>query len=258
MTPTKQTNGGDIFKKIPAIMAEIPVIGKDRKNQGQGYNFRGIDDVYNMIQPIMAKHGVFMSAEILESRHEERQSGQGKAIMSRVTTIRYSFIAQDGSSVSTDAIGEGMDSGDKASAKAMSIAQKYAILQMFLVPTADAKDPENDDHDVKPKPKPAPRPPAKPTGDPLDEHYSAEDDADKGAAFRTIELTLSTGKKKLVTKFEAYKMFGKLKEAIGDAAYYDVLKLAGHKHANTIPDGTLPMVFAMLLDRHRTITEGAA
>jgi hypothetical protein len=132
---TTQEKPGLIFKKIPAIMAEIPSIGKSRKNEGQHYNFRGIDDVYNLIQPVLAKHGVFMSAEVLDQRHEERTSKSGGAMMYRVATVRYSFVAEDGSSISTDAIGEGMDSGDKASAKAMSIAQKYAILQMFLVPT---------------------------------------------------------------------------------------------------------------------------
>jgi hypothetical protein len=155
MTTTTE-KPGLIFKQIPAIMSEIPSIGKDRKNTGQGYNFRGIDDIYNFIQPLLAKHSVFMTAEILDDRHEERQSKSGGVIMYRVLKMRYSFVASDGSSVATDAVGEGMDSGDKASAKAMSIAQKYAILQTFLVPTEDAKDPEVDNHEVAPKPKPEP------------------------------------------------------------------------------------------------------
>jgi hypothetical protein len=157
MTTTTE-KPGLIFKQIPAIMSEIPSIGKDRKNTGQGYNFRGIDDIYNFIQPLLAKHSVFMTAEILDDRHEERQSKSGGVIMYRVLKMRYSFVASDGSSVATDAVGEGMDSGDKASAKAMSIAQKYAILQMFLVPTEDAKDPEVDSPEVAPKAKPAPAP----------------------------------------------------------------------------------------------------
>jgi hypothetical protein len=154
MTTTTE-KPGLIFKQIPAIMSEIPSIGKDRKNTGQGYNFRGIDDIYNFIQPLLAKHSVFMTAEILDDRHEERQSKSGGVIMYRVLKMRYSFVASDGSSIATDAVGEGMDSGDKASAKAMSIAQKYAILQTFLVPTEDAKDPEVDNHEVAPKAKPA-------------------------------------------------------------------------------------------------------
>lgn len=157
MTTTTE-KAGLIFKKIPAIMCEMPSIGKDRKNAGQGYNFRGIDDVYNFVQPLLAKHGVFMSAEILSDHHEERTSKQGTAMMYRVLNMRYSFVAEDGSSVATDAVGEGMDSGDKASAKAMSIAQKYAILQMFLVPTEEPKDPEVDNPEVKPKAKAEPKP----------------------------------------------------------------------------------------------------
>lgn len=144
-----------IHAAIIAAMRDMPSIAKGRKNQGQGYSFRGIDDVYLAASPVLAKHGIFMSAVILEDRAEERTSKSGGAIMSRTLKIRYSFTAEDGSHVETDAIGEGMDSGDKASAKAMSIAQKYAVLQMFLIPTSDPKDPEDDNHDLKPKTHPA-------------------------------------------------------------------------------------------------------
>jgi hypothetical protein len=133
-----------IFQKIADIMQDMEAIGKDRKNVSQGYNFRGIDDVYNLVQPIMAKHRVFMRCEILADSHEERPSKGGGVLIYRILKMRYSFVADDGSFITTEVIGEGMDSGDKATNKAMSVAQKYAILQTFLVPTEDLKDPEND------------------------------------------------------------------------------------------------------------------
>lgn len=186
-----------IYQKIPAIMKEIVPISKDRKNQAQGYSFRGIDDVYNSLQPILAKHGVFMTSQILDERSEERTRSEGKsALFSRMLKIRYSLTAEDGSSVATEVIGEGMDSGDKAAAKAMSIAQKYALFQMFLIPTAEAKDPENDDHEVIAKPKPAPAP---------------------------------------VSKFDQLPKFTAAKKNLGDKAYYEVLGAAGFEHANEIP-----------------------
>jgi hypothetical protein len=144
-TEVKKAPGvGLIYAAIPAIMAEIPSICKDRKNTAQGYNFRGIDDVYNALNPILAKHQVFMRADVLEIKREERPSKSGGIMAFVQVRVRYSFVASDGSFVSTDALGEGMDSGDKATPKAMSIAQKYAILQMFAIPTAEPKDPEVD------------------------------------------------------------------------------------------------------------------
>lgn len=144
--PVKQIelNMGLIYSAIPAIMTDIPAIYKDRTNDAQHYNFRGIDDVYNAVNPLLSKHGVFMRADVQEIKREERPSKSGGIMAFVQVRVRYSFVAKDGSFVSTDSLGEGMDSGDKATPKAMSVAQKYAILQMFCVPTADPKDPEND------------------------------------------------------------------------------------------------------------------
>lgn len=148
-TETKKTSGiGIIYSAIPAIMSEIPAIYKDRKNDAQKYQFRGIDDVYNAVNPILAKHKVFMRADVQEVKREERPSKSGGIMAFVQVRVCYSFVASDGSFVSTDSLGEGMDSGDKATAKAMSIAQKYALLQMFCIPTADQKDPENDSPEI--------------------------------------------------------------------------------------------------------------
>jgi hypothetical protein len=164
-TETKKTSSvGLIYTAIPAIMSEIPSICKDRKNDSQHYSFRGIDDVYNAVNPILAKHGVFMRADVVDIKREERPSKSGGIMAFVQVRVCYSFVASDGSFVSTDSLGEGMDSGDKATPKAMSIAQKYAILQMFAIPTADPKDPCNDSPEVaetkppsqvKPEQKPA-------------------------------------------------------------------------------------------------------
>lgn len=137
---------GLIYSLIPKIMADIEPIAKDK--QGAGYKFRGIDDVYEAVQLVLAKHGVFCVPKVLEERSEERTSKSGGALIYRILKIRYTFFATDGSYVESEVIGEGMDSGDKASNKAMSVAQKYAILQVFCIPTREPKDPEEDSHDV--------------------------------------------------------------------------------------------------------------
>ena len=140
-----------IYPAMVAIMSSITALEKSRQNQSQGYRFRGIDDVYNMLHEIMADKGVFCLPTVVADRHEERTNQKGTCLIYRIVTMRYTFMASDGSSVEATAIGEGMDSGDKAANKAMSAAQKYALLQAFLIPTDDEKDRENDSHKVAPR-----------------------------------------------------------------------------------------------------------
>lgn len=139
-----------IYSAMSAIMKAVTAIEKDRRNQTQGYNFRGIDDVYNVLHDVMANNGVFCLPSVIADRHEERTNAKGTTLIYRVITMKYTFVAYDGSSVEAIAIGEGMDSGDKAANKAMSAAQKYALLQTFLIPTEDDKDSENDSHSIAP------------------------------------------------------------------------------------------------------------
>lgn len=141
----------EIYKAINKIMLECGPIAKGRKNSSQGYMFRGIDDVYMSLQPLLAKYGVFTTIEVLEEKREEKTTQKGSVLLYSVLKIKYDFIAIDGSKISCTVIGEGMDSGDKSSNKAMSVAQKYAFVQLFCIPTEEPKDPENDSHYVAPK-----------------------------------------------------------------------------------------------------------
>lgn len=140
-----------IHELIGVIMREVPAIAKDKRNQGQGYNFRGVEDIYAAVHPLLAKHGVFSVPCVLEDKSEERQGKSGGTLIYRILKIRYDFYAPDGSCVSATVIGEGMDSGDKASNKAQSVAHKYAIIQLLAIPTEELIDPERDN------PEPAPR-----------------------------------------------------------------------------------------------------
>lgn len=134
----------NIYEAITSIMAEVPAIGKDKKNQKQGFLYRGIDDVMNVLQPILAKYKVFCVPEVLEQKREERVSSSGNTLLYSVMKVKYTFFAEDGSSVSAVVIGEGMDSGDKASNKALAIAMKYVFFQVFCIPTEEMKDPDGE------------------------------------------------------------------------------------------------------------------
>jgi hypothetical protein len=133
-----------IYQAIPKIASEVGAIGKDRSNDVQHYKFRGIDDVYNALNALMAKHGVFTVPKVLEHAREERPSKSGGILIWTILKIEYTFYADDGSNVVVVVIGEGMDSGDKSANKAMSVGHKYALLQVFNIPTEEPKDPEND------------------------------------------------------------------------------------------------------------------
>lgn len=131
-----------IFKKIIEVMADINAIGKDRRNQQQGFQFRGIDDVMNELHGSLAKCGVFVLPTVLaETRTTGKTKNGGDMFYTRLK-INFGFYAEDGSHVDAVVIGEAMDTGDKASNKALSIGLKYAMLQVFCIPTEDEKDPD--------------------------------------------------------------------------------------------------------------------
>ena len=132
----------NIYEAITSIMQKGYAVGKDRKNEQQRFFYRGIDDVMNVFQPLMAEAGIFLVPEVLEAKREERQTAKGGNLIYSVLKMKYTFYASDGSSVSAVVIGEGMDSGDKASNKAMAVAMKYAMFQVFCIPTEELDDPD--------------------------------------------------------------------------------------------------------------------
>ena len=145
--------GKKIYQAINAVMQEIGFIGKNQKNQQQGFMFRGIDAVMNAINPALIKNKVFVVPEVLEQLREERQTKSGNNLIYSVCKVKYTFYAEDGSFVEAVVIGEGMDSGDKATNKAMSIAFKYACFQVFCIPTEEMKDPDEECYEVSSKKK---------------------------------------------------------------------------------------------------------
>lgn len=139
-----------IYEAISNAMSEIGSIGKEKKNQQQGFMYRGIDDVMNNLYPVFVKNKVFCVPEVLEQTREERTTKNGGNLIYSILKVKYTFFTDDGSSVSSIVIGEGMDSADKSSNKAMSVAFKYACFQILCIPTEEMKDPDAECHDLKP------------------------------------------------------------------------------------------------------------
>jgi hypothetical protein len=141
----------EIYKALAAVNKSIKAIGKDRTNQQQGFKFRGIDDVMNELHSLFAANEIIIFQTVNEVNVTERTNQRGTALFFVRINVTYQFTHSDGSHADITVYGEAMDSGDKATTKAMSIALKYALLQMFLIPTEEEKDPDAVAHEVKAK-----------------------------------------------------------------------------------------------------------
>lgn len=143
-----------IYQAINAVQADLAKLGisKDRSNQAQGYKFRGIDDVYNAMAPLLALHGLCILPRVISRECVERQNAKGTALFYVTVGVEFDFVcAEDGSKHTVTTYGEAMDSGDKATNKAMSAAYKYACMQAFSIPTEGDNDADATTHEVKPK-----------------------------------------------------------------------------------------------------------
>jgi|GEM_PF-366806 len=145
--PTKK-----VYAAISAVAKDMAEqgISKDRRNQQQGFNFRGIDQVYNALAPALVRNGLLILPRMTERTVTERVTPKGTMLFYVVVKAEFDFVSvEDGSVTTVETYGEAMDSGDKATNKAMSIAYKYAAFQTFCIPTEEtAIDPDAEIHTV--------------------------------------------------------------------------------------------------------------
>lgn len=122
---------------LAAVSAEVGAIRKDgRAPQVMGgYAFRGVDAVVNAVHPILTRYGIVLLPEVLEVNREPGTTNKGAAIMTVSVRTRFTFHGPAGDSLSLVTAGEAMDSGDKATTKAQSVALRVALLQALLLPT---------------------------------------------------------------------------------------------------------------------------
>jgi len=155
-----------IHEKLAAVVSAIGAVGKNQKCQaGASFSFRGIDDAFFAVHPLFAEHGILMLPTLLNADFCEVETRNGGIQHYARLTVKYAFVAVDSSAVECTVIGEAFDSGDKAASKAMSVAAKTAIWQVFTVPVKE--NPEDREPDfvahertAKGRQMPAPRPAA--------------------------------------------------------------------------------------------------
>lgn len=143
-----------VYKAIAAVQSDLSKTGiaKNRQNNqknGGGYMFRGIDDVYSALAPLLATHGLCVIPRMLERVVVEREARSGGALFYTTVKAEFDFVAvEDGSKHTACTYGEAMDSGDKSTNKAMSAAYKYAAFLTFAIPTEGDNDADATTHEV--------------------------------------------------------------------------------------------------------------
>jgi hypothetical protein len=144
-----------VYQAINAIQFALSKIGitkEGRNTQGAGYSFRGIDQVYNTLSPLLAEHKLCILPRVVKSMQTERQSSGGKTLIYSYVTMEFDLVSsEDASKHTVCTVGEAFDSGDKSMNKAMSAAYKYAAFQAFAIPTEGDNDADAHTHEVAAK-----------------------------------------------------------------------------------------------------------
>ncbi len=142
-----ETTALPIAQAMSAIMKEVGAIAKKDKNQAQGFNFRGIDSVVNAVSPALQKYGVIVVPSVEDYEYATVEIGRNRTAMGHVKVkVTYTFIGANGDSIKATVVGEAMDAGDKATAKAMSVAFRTALLRALSLPT-DEPDPDSSSYE---------------------------------------------------------------------------------------------------------------
>jgi hypothetical protein len=141
-----------LLRGMNKIMGQLAKdgIGKDRENKQQNFKFRGIDDIYDAVAPLLAQNGILVWPEMLTRECSVRESRSGGALLNVVVTAKFTFEAMEDESKRTVGpfYGEAMDSGDKATSKAMSVAYREAMIKVFCIPVGGNADGDNQSYEV--------------------------------------------------------------------------------------------------------------
>ena len=135
-----------VHQALSKVMGDVQAVKKESKNQAQRFNFRGIDAVMNAVGPALRKHGVTILPEDVEVHRSNGTTASGKQAAEVVVKVTYRAYGPAGDSIHGKVAAEAMDVGDKAIAKAMSVAYRTFLLQALTIPT-DEPDPDSESYE---------------------------------------------------------------------------------------------------------------
>ena len=159
----------NIFEKMAAITAELQTVAQNltvQQTKTSSYKAVSERDILDAVKPLEAKYGVYsypVSRTILESNMLESESEyNGKVtrkttFMTRIETVyRFVNIEKIDEYIETTTFAEGIDTQDKGSGKAMTYADKYALMKAYKISTGEDPDQtasEENNYQRKPKEK---------------------------------------------------------------------------------------------------------
>ena len=139
----------NLFQRMAGITAELGTVAKNLNVQtGKGKSYKAVSerDIIDAVKPLEAKYGVYSypyEREVVESQILESETEYGKktTFFERVRTT-YVFVNVDDpmDRITMVTFAEGLDSGDKASGKAMTYGDKYALMKAYKISTGDDPD----------------------------------------------------------------------------------------------------------------------
>jgi hypothetical protein len=136
-----------INEVIRYVKADVGAVGKHDRNTQQNYDFRGIDAVVNAVSAALIKHGVNTVPKLEKITYGTVEVGAKRTPMGHaLVEVTYEFVGPAGDMYAPRVPGEAMDSGDKATPKAMSVAYRTALLQLLTLPT-DENDPDSQSYE---------------------------------------------------------------------------------------------------------------
>lgn len=130
----------DIHEAVVAVMHEIGYVQK-QKSPNLNYSYAGEAALIAALRPVMIDHGVYCYVSKIAPTRDTFTTAKGTAMNSTLSQGDVTFVhAKSGTSITVQAIGEGMDTGDKSANKSATGLLKYALRQTFLIETGDDPD----------------------------------------------------------------------------------------------------------------------
>nr|PPQ62275.1 hypothetical protein C5F59_10755 [Streptomyces sp. QL37] len=127
------------------VRKEVRAISKSEQYNGGGtrFNFRGVDTVVNTFGPVTLKHGINIFPVGVEAEHRDTTTSKGNKMRECTVTVSWMVMGPKGDTLPAllKSRGEALDSADKGTAKAQSVALRVLLLTGGLTPTHD-KDPD--------------------------------------------------------------------------------------------------------------------
>lgn len=150
-----------VHEAIAAVLADLPAIAKNGQAPGNmgGYAFRRVEDITAALKPLFAKHGVLCLPNVMNRIESQRPTAKGGVMFCVDLEICFRFVGPQGDELAANVWGQGTDSGDKATQKAVTSAFKTMLSVVFCISDSES---DAEAHDVPETVQPARPAPAAP------------------------------------------------------------------------------------------------